>query len=238
MPRRIAKDDPSGFGKPSGRKPFATDVGTTVEPAAGVADIGNTAEGNPAIAPEPATTSRTGIELPFSPEHVRTGTVYTDPLDLNGAEQPPVKRRRGRQPGSKNRVSESVTQEVPNLVKTLASVEAMVFSLHLMGASALAVPELAMSREQSKDVADAIAEVAKHYNFGVDPKTIAWFNLSCVLGGHWVGAGIVAYRRESSKPKPVVVPSVRPQPSPVITMPNADPLSTHNYADLGEIAES
>jgi hypothetical protein len=52
-----------------------------------------------------------------------------------------------------------------------------------MGATILNVPELAMSQPEAKNLSEAIARVASHYDIGASEKTLAWVNLAVVAGG-------------------------------------------------------
>lgn len=50
--------------------------------------------------------------------------------------------------------------------------------MHGIMAAAVRVPELALSDEEGKALAAAVAEVSRHYPMTIDPKTLAWFNLA------------------------------------------------------------
>jgi hypothetical protein len=56
-------------------------------------------------------------------------------------------------------------------------------SIHLMGATILKVPELALSDEEAKKITAAVAKVASHYDVGASEKSIAWANLAICAGG-------------------------------------------------------
>jgi hypothetical protein len=45
------------------------------------------------------------------------------------------------------------------------------------------VPELELSKEESQKLADAAASVAVYYDIEASKKTMAWVNLSFVMGG-------------------------------------------------------
>jgi hypothetical protein len=61
--------------------------------------------------------------------------------------------------------------------------------------------ELALDQNESKMLAQAIADVAKFYPVAVDPKTIAWINLTMVAGMVY-GPRIVAIAYKPPKEKP------------------------------------
>lgn len=44
------------------------------------------------------------------------------------------------------------------------------------------MPEIALEKSEAKALAEATAEVAKHYPMAIDPKTIAWVNLATCMG--------------------------------------------------------
>lgn len=48
----------------------------------------------------------------------------------------------------------------------------------MMMAGAIKVPELSLTQDESKQLANAIAEVNSHYNIAIDPKVMAWIGLS------------------------------------------------------------
>lgn len=48
----------------------------------------------------------------------------------------------------------------------------------MMMAGAIKVPELSLTAEESKQLANAIAEVNSHYNIAIDPKVMAWVGLT------------------------------------------------------------
>ncbi len=53
-------------------------------------------------------------------------------------------------------------------------------------------PELMLTEDESKKMAKAAAEVAKHYNFNATEKQMAWFNLTLCCGGIY-GSKFFAY---------------------------------------------
>lgn len=116
-------------------------------------------------------------------------------------------RRRGRPPGSG-------TKKAPSLQNSLKDIETLLFSVHLMGANILTVPELAINPEEAKRMGDAIKEVAVHYPIGLDPKKLALANLAFVLGGVYVPRIVAVVNRprpfQPARPNPV--PQARPMP--------------------------
>lgn len=87
----------------------------------------------------------------------------------------------------------------------------MLFGVHLMAATSLHAPELALTEEESEKLTNAIANVAQYYDVTADPKTLAWWNLACVAGGIYFTRGVAIYNNRKKR-KPGLV---RPMPAPV-----------------------
>jgi len=116
-------------------------------------------------------------------------------------------RRRGRPPGSKNKETVS---------KNLANLEDILFTIHLSLAG-LTFEELQLDPSEAKAQADAYRELAKYYNFYIDPKKMAMINLAALLGKQYGMRAIAIYRRLQSeaKPKsPAPTPIRKEQPKP------------------------
>jgi hypothetical protein len=100
------------------------------------------------------------------------------------------------------------------------------FSTHAILASALKVPEIALTKVEAKTLAEAAAEVAKYYPYAIDPKTVAWVNLATCAGLTY-GPRIYMARtridaeRRAKKAKPVT-PSERPQETPARDVPESN----------------
>lgn len=78
--------------------------------------------------------------------------------------------------------------------------------MHGMAAAFLQTPELAIDGEEAKLLADAIAEVGKHYNIAPDPVTQAWLNLSMVVGAVY-GPRVLVMWHKTKMPKPAPSPA-------------------------------
>lgn len=93
----------------------------------------------------------------------------------------------------------------------------LLYSIHL-GLAHLTIEEMELDREESKQYADALAEVAKHYAVAIDPRKLAIANLLAVAGRIY-GPRILAYRlrksmTEESKPATKKAPTpITPQPA-------------------------
>lgn len=110
-------------------------------------------------------------------------------------------KRRGRKPGSGKKAAPL----------DLGGIEAILFSLHAMGAAALKVPELMLSKEEAGNLAKAIDNVQQHYPIVADPKMLAWVNLAAVVGATYIPRIIVASKRTKvSKPAAALATIPRP----------------------------
>lgn len=85
-------------------------------------------------------------------------------------------KRRGRPRGSRN----SGTNKTASL--DLDGLSATLFSLHMMGASLLSSPTLALEEDESKNLAKAIKNVQRHYDMPITEKALDWMNLFGVMG--------------------------------------------------------
>lgn len=101
----------------------------------------------------------------------------------------PAKRGRGRPAGSGNKskpasagkpADAAGSKPAASKEKISASVkgiEKLLYSIHAGVAGFTKIEELAIDREESKQIAEALADVASHYNTVIDPKTMAWAGL-------------------------------------------------------------
>lgn len=129
------------------------------------------------------------------------------PLDPgSSASVTPSQKRRGRPPGSKNanRVA------TPSVALPVDAISSVLFSLHAMVSAAIKVPELALDEKEAKQIAEAGAKVATHYNVIASPKTVDWVNFCMVLGMVY-GTRLIAVRArlrtEATKKPPARKPS-------------------------------
>lgn len=91
------------------------------------------------------------------------------------------RQRRANGEGSQGRTASQARRKIP---LDLKGIEAMLLSMHGMGAMMLKIPELALSEQESAMMAAGIANVAKHYpDTIVSEKTLAWSNLAMVMIG-------------------------------------------------------
>ncbi|WWT37957.1 assembly protein [Enterobacteria phage PRDcanary] len=110
-------------------------------------------------------------------------------------------RKRGRPAGSgtgakRGRPAGSAAKKVPATV----GVEKILFSLHMMAASALKVEELALDEKEAEALAGAVQEVASHYDISPDPKVMAWAGLIGVCASIY-GPRVAAYKMRKAADK-------------------------------------
>lgn len=133
--------------------------------------------------------------------------------------------RRGRPPGSRNTGPGKSNTEAGDAKTKVRldsfSIEGLLIGIHQMGAAMLKTPELEISKDEAKQLSDAVQAVAKEYNHVINPKTAAWIQL-CVACGAVYGARIVAVRmreKQAKKAKVHVMPATPPieyvQPEPI-----------------------
>lgn len=102
-----------------------------------------------------------------------------------------------------------------------------------MLAAVAKIPELQCEHVETKALAEAVAEVAKHYPQQViDPVTLAWFNLTLVAGTFY-GSRVIVMRermkaeraqkrgagRTNGGPVAVPDPAFSPSPNPAAAQP-------------------
>ena len=141
------------------------------------------------------------------------GFDVIDPFDTTG--QPaPAGKHRGRPRGSKNRTTQDNSPKDLGAALGIANFEALLYSIHFMGAKLLETKELEIDEEEAKRLSDAIQNVVRHYNTVFDPKKLAIAQLCFVAAGIY-GPRAIAIIKKDSKPKaigPAAVPTPINQP--------------------------
>lgn len=112
----------------------------------------------------------------------------------------PVRKRRGRKPGSKNSKG---AQTIP--VEGFASI---LFQSHAMLAALTKTQEMELAPDEAMNLAQAIANVSRHYDVQLAAKTIDWTNLlmaaATVYGTRLMAMRMrVAAERKARPPKSV-----------------------------------
>jgi hypothetical protein len=113
-------------------------------------------------------------------------------------------------------------------------------------------PELALSPDEAKAMAEATANVAAHYNTLIDPKLMAWFSLFIVAGGVYGPRIMVIRARHKAEaaakpsnvldfnkrqPAPMATPAPAPAPRPTGPQTPADMFGLGNYSAVPVFAE-
>lgn len=106
-------------------------------------------------------------------------------------------RRRGRPRGSGRKPAIGTAQKASNLI---ADLEALLLSVHFMGAKLLSMPEWELEPSEAKKLSDAIKDVAQYYDFLMDPKKLAIAQL-CFCAGGIYGPRVIVSFKNAVKPK-------------------------------------
>jgi len=165
------------------------------------------------------------------------GEGVINPGEIHAAE--PARAKTGRPKGSKGKAKnrkrprpgpdEAAGSASAKRAATQATLDLnnILFSIHLMGAALLKMPDLALTEEEAKHLATAITRVSELYELPLlDEKTRAWMNLG-IVGFEVYGTRIVAHMAERKKKQPapppmVITPFRPPQHHPPPTPPPID----------------
>lgn len=79
--------------------------------------------------------------------------------------------------------------------------------MHMLVASGVQVPQLALDENEAKQLAAAVGEVAKYYPIAIDDKTMAWGNLLMVAGTIYGSRALAIYLESQNKTKQVESPN-------------------------------
>lgn len=154
----------------------------------------------------------------------------TERFDTPGGNTEQPKRKRGRPAGSRNNTTGGTVNgsgtgtdkanQPKGILDSGLSLEGVLYSIHLMGAEFLKCKEIELEKDESKKLADAIAEVNRFYNVKFDPKKVAVFNLAVVTASIYGPMTVAIKRRLDAERGPQVVKTqaAKPQttsPSPV-----------------------
>lgn len=102
------------------------------------------------------------------------------------------RRKRGRKAGSG---SGGNTSKNP---VSVSGIEALLFSTHAILSAALNTPEIMLEKVESQGLAEAVANVARHYPTSISAKTIDWAALATCLGLTY-GPRVVLVRQRMAK---------------------------------------
>lgn len=137
----------------------------------------------------------------------RSGNNNGDSLGEFDPGGEPVRKRRGRQPGTKNKPKEA------SFSGSLKGVEQLLITVHMMGAALLKVPEFQISPEEAHGLTEAINGVTKHYSVAISEKTLAWANLISMGVGIY-GSRLIALKLKKDREKVKKLETVGPRPMP------------------------
>lgn len=166
-------------------------------------------------------------------EHELGNSGGGDANGSGGSSAGDAPKRRGRPPG----YSPSGKQKASNLI---ADLEALLLSVHFMGAKLLAIPELELDESEAAKLSSSLKNVAKYYSVNIDPKKLAMFELSTTALAIY-GPRVIAvvknhsdHKKEAPKPvaapAPVAVP--KPQAASPAPAPKQVPLANMAPSDL------
>lgn len=123
-------------------------------------------------------------------------------------------KRRGRKPGSRNKRTATASSSS----QTSHSLNKLLYSVHLMGASLLKMPQLELSKEESENLTTAINEVTEYYDVSLgSPEQQAWINLAMVAGGIYIPKVFGGKQRGIQVVKPAQPNRVVSEPVPMPT---------------------
>jgi hypothetical protein len=136
-----------------------------------------------------------------------SGSDYTVPGNIGATASVDAPRKRGRPRGSTT-VNRKATQA------TAANLEALLYSLHLMGASFLKMPEFAITEAEAKNLADATERVTALYDLSLlSEKTVAWIHLTIIAAGTYGPRYVAVSTRKKEAKIPVAPAPVSPFPT-------------------------
>lgn len=140
-------------------------------------------------------------QQPEQPERV-AGFTTIDPFNAPepGSDRP----KRGRRAGSTSRKAAAVSGDLGSIFQIEKGLKTACLFLGTLAAS----PEIQLTDDEAKEVADATRELAKHYPaIQVADKTMAWVNFSMAVGSVF-GPKVIAIAR---RPKPGKLVQMRQQ---------------------------
>jgi hypothetical protein len=135
------------------------------------------------------------------------------------------------------RTSETAAQKPGAVTLDKLDLTEVIFSMHMMLAGIVAVPELELDRGESEKLGDAIKNVGQYYGAVFDPKKVAVFHLAMVAGGIY-GTRIFAIknrlgRQKQEKPKIVNASPMRGTPQPAGQVVNGAPMADGKPTEKG-----
>ena len=125
----------------------------------------------------------------------------------NGQTGEPIRKRRGRKPGSTNkRKTETIS---------VSGLESILLNIHNMLSIVTSVPEIALDPTEAKTLAEGAANVARHYDLGVTTqKALDWSNLIGIVAITY-GSRIIAVRNRMTSNEPEEILRRPPTETPI-----------------------
>ena len=164
------------------------------------------------------------------------GDSVIDPASLSGADADAPYGRfsngkpRKRAPNGSGRKSGGNTSR-KTASETSGDISRILFSMHMMAASFLKVPELALDDDEAKTLADAVNRVTEQYDIPLmDEKTRAWVNLAMV-GTTVYGPRLVAFKMNRKKKPSSVVP-IQHSRTANVQIPIVQPMETSSAGTM------
>ena len=178
---------------------------------AGIAEFESAENGDTGTVHETDAGNLAEDRIEFEPAQGQETTSYTDglpiePNSIGDAEPEPVRRRRGRQKGSKNKTATRVT------FSSQGNLEKLMLSAHMMAAAFLKTPELRIDAEESALLSKATLDVMKAYGVPeLSDKQLAASQMIMAIGTVYAPRVMLVMHRKGQKPK--LVSSVLPFPA-------------------------
>lgn len=163
-------------------------------------------------------------------------------------------RKRGRPPGSRNRAaveSGEPAAAIGSAAETGAEnknglngfitfkLDEALISLNLMAATLTKSPELAITKDEAKQLADNIRDVAKYHQISIDPKKAAYVQLSICVGSIYVPRVVKIWRRKFTSNAAPIATGPAPASNSASSKPNgAPPPPTQSKVDLSKTSPS
>ena len=111
--------------------------------------------------------------------------------------------------GRRKSGEESGAEKSSDLAPISLNLEDLLYSLHLMGAEFLKTEELALDKDEAKELAKAIKIVGSYHAMKFDPRKMAYFNLATVMATVY-GTRLVAILNKNRSQKQGPTPINKP----------------------------
>ena len=165
--------------------------------AQGIESVGGAPNGN--SVPINGTDSGTGNVDGGEPIARTDGLIVVNPADIGGPASAgsgadnsgDAPKRRGRKPGSRSATGKGAALDING-------VEHILFSAHTILAAVSKSPEMALDQSEAHQLAEAIANVSRHYDVAATQKTMDWTNLLMCMGLIY-GTRIMAIRNNRAR---------------------------------------